>query len=69
VADGAKLSVVKTPVFAVSAGLNVKAPSFCIRDVLVALVPFPTPTDTTAVAAVCMNTSEYQTRPATSATR
>ena len=32
-------------------------------------MPFPTPTDTTAVAAVFINTSEYQTSPATSATR
>jgi len=64
-AVGWKFNCIKDPRFAVSVGLKVKAPSFWSTDVLVARVPLPTPTDTNAVAAVLINTSEYQTSPAT----
>ena len=36
---------------------RVNWPSFRVIDVLVAVVPFPTPTDTTAVAATFWKTS------------
>jgi len=61
---GAKLTCVRAAE-AVALGLKVKVPSFWTTDVLVALVPFPTPTETNAVAAVFMKISEYQTRPST----
>ncbi|KAL8760962.1 MAG: hypothetical protein Q9184_002881 [Pyrenodesmia sp. 2 TL-2023] len=51
-----------------AAGLNVNSASFRTIDVRVTRLPFPTPTDTTAVAAVLTKTPEYQTTASTSAT-
>jgi len=62
---GSKFTCVNAPGPAVPPGLKVKCPSSRSSDVRVARVPFPTPTDTIAVAAVFMKTSEYQTKPAT----
>lgn len=51
-----------------AAGSNVNSASFRTIDVRVTRLPFPTPTDTTAVAAVLTKTPEYQTTASTSAT-